>query len=167
MQNESWDEPEESLTIPAGSPSSRFDIKLFRVANTLSEVLNNSQSLCVCILVLRFDADPAYTAKSITSLASQKLLQVGDRVLLGETDVLLAAANWFDPRLVFAHEKEPFRYSHAHSKHEMNLWKSAEAMVDSQRYTTGMFSTTLCSDHYQLHFLKIFFIKGYTLLNCA
>lgn len=165
LENESWDESEESLTIPAGSPSSWFDMKLFRVANTLSEVLNNSQPLRVCILVLRFDADPAYTAKSITtSLASQKLLDGDRRVLVNaETDVLLAAANWFDPRLVFAHEREPFRYSHAHSKHEMNLWKSAEAMVNSQRYTTSMFFFFfllhyVLSDHYQLHFLKIFFI---------
>jgi hypothetical protein len=129
-KNDSWDEPD---VLPT-SGSRWFDNKLSRVANTLTDVLNNSHTLRVCILVLRFDADPNHTAKFITCLASQKLL--GDRVLL-KTD--LPAANWFDPRLVFAHEREPFRYSHAHSKHEMNLWKSAEAKVISQRHISGMF----------------------------
>ena len=109
-------------------------IKLSRVANTLSEVLNNCQALRVCILLLRFDADPSYTAKFITRFASQKVL--GDRVLSDKTDV--RAANWFDSRLVFAHEREPFRYSHAHSRHEIELWKSAETMVNSQRYLKGI-----------------------------
>jgi len=115
-------------------------IKLSRVANTLSEVLNNCQALRVCILLLRFDADPSYTAKFITHFATQKVL--ADDRLPDRTDA--RAANWFDSRLVFAHEREPFRYSHAHSRYEMELWKSAEIMANSQRY-----------------------IKGYTLLDCG
>lgn len=126
-KNGRLDEPEISMT----SGSLLLDIKLSRVANTLSEVLNSSHTLRVCILVLRFDADPSHTTKFITSLASQKLL--GDRVLTG-----VPAANWFDPRLVFANEREPFRYSHAHSRHEMNLWQSAEAVVNAQRHIMGM-----------------------------
>lgn len=129
-KNDSWDQPQILMTWE--SPR-WLDNTLCRVANTLTEVLNNSHTLRVCILVLRFDANPDHTVKFITYLASQKLL--GARLLL-KTDV--PAADWFDPRLVFAHEREPFRYSHAHSKHEMNLWKSAEAKVNSQRHITGM-----------------------------
>ncbi|KAF8808891.1 hypothetical protein BYT27DRAFT_7337567 [Phlegmacium glaucopus] len=103
-----------------------LDIKLSSVANTLSEVLNNNRTLRVCILVLRFDIDPTYTAKAIVQLASRKIL--GSRA---------TNANWFDSRLVFAHEREPFRYGHAHSDHELALWKYAETMVNSQRYVTG------------------------------
>lgn len=109
-----------------------LEIKLSRVAKTLSEVLNNTQTLCVCILVLRFDTDPSHTAKVIARLTSKNL--PGTRVP-AKTDV--SAVNWFDSRLVFAHEREPFRYSHAHSQHEMKLWKSAETIVNSQRYVTG------------------------------
>ena len=122
----SWNELE-VLTTPE---SLRLDMKLSRVANTLTEVLKNCPTLRVCILVLRFDTDPTYTAKIIIRHASQKLL--GNPVL-----AKTATAGWFDSRLVFAHEREPFRYSHAHSKHEMKLWKSAEAIVDSQRHVAG------------------------------
>ena len=126
---DNWDEPE----ILTTSGFLWLDVKLSKVANTLTEVLNTSRSLRVCILLLRFDADPTYTARFITRLASQKFL--GDRVPAKTTDV--CAANWFDARLVFAHEREPFRYTHASSEHEMKLWKSAETVVDSQRYVTG------------------------------
>ena len=140
----------EVLTTPA---SWWLGIKLSNVANTLSEVLENSRTLRVCILVLRFDTDPTNTAKIIAHLASGKLS--GGRAFAKTSG---GAASWFDSRLVFAHEREPFRYSYAHSKHETTLWKSAEAIVNSQRYITGMF----CPWTDQTVFLKYSRIRIYT-----
>lgn len=142
-KNLGWNE--ESMTPESLWP----DIKLPRVANTLTEVLNHNRTLRVCILLLRFDTDPTYTAKVIARLASQKLFRGRTPP---KTDHDTCAPHWFDPRLVFAHEREPFRYSHAHSKHEMMLWKSAETIVNSQKPVRSM-----CG---------FFFVFSIGLINC-
>jgi len=51
----------------------------------------------------------------------------------------------FDPRLVFAWEKEVFRFGHAHSIHEKKIWKSSELVVNAQRHLSRY--TVLNCDH--------------------
>ncbi|KDR71842.1 hypothetical protein GALMADRAFT_782309 [Galerina marginata CBS 339.88] len=128
---------------------SAWTTKMETVAGAVSDVLNNHPSLKVCVLILRFDTNPAGTAKIISRLASQKFKanpNPGSRpsgILVGETGSETPSQLGFDPRLVFAWEKEPFRYSYAHSVHEGMIWKSAEAVAKAQRY-----------------------LSGYTILNC-
>lgn len=100
--------------------------KMEKIASALSEVLNNHALLRVCVVVLRFDSDGARTARAISRLASSKLKT---RTAPGHRG--------FDARLVFAWEKEPFRYSYAHSMQESKIWKSAEAVTKAQRHLSG------------------------------
>jgi len=118
-----------------------------RISTALSSVLNNTPSLFVCVVILRFDTSPARTAKSI----SRRLVVPGgahatygvsgeefNSVSVGDVKELRqASSKVFDPRLVFAWEKEVFRFSHAHSIHEAKIWKSSETVVKAQRHLSG------------------------------
>ncbi|KAF8885569.1 hypothetical protein CPB84DRAFT_1750157 [Gymnopilus junonius] len=114
---------------------SEFTSKTERVAGALSRVLNNHALLRVCVIVLRFDSDGARTARIISRLASSEFKTCTAPGSLG-----------FDARLVFAWEKEPFRYSYAHSMHDDMIWKCAEAastwafkFISSTLMTSGLF----------------------------
>ncbi|PPQ95425.1 hypothetical protein CVT26_008446 [Gymnopilus dilepis] len=100
-----------------------FTTKMDRVAGALSTALSNSASLKVCVLLFRYDSDAARTARVISRLTSSRLKAHPGLNRRG-----------FDPRLVFAWEKEPFRYPYAHSTHERMIWKSAEAVAKAQRH---------------------------------
>ncbi|KAF9035196.1 hypothetical protein BJ165DRAFT_1533699 [Panaeolus papilionaceus] len=107
--------------------------KMNAAANALSRILNDTMhSLKVVVLVLRHDPNPARTAKMISRLAHSKIY--GEVFDLSYDPV---TPTGFDPRLVFAWERQPFRYSHAHSEHERMIWRSAEAVVKGQRALSG------------------------------
>ncbi|KDR74077.1 hypothetical protein GALMADRAFT_227772 [Galerina marginata CBS 339.88] len=113
--------------------------KMEKVASAISDVLNNHASLRICVLILRFDMNPEGTAKIISRLASLKFninrSSQPQRALVDDSET--PKRTGFDPRLVFAWEKEPFRYSYADSVHEGMIWKSAEAVTKAQRYLSG------------------------------
>lgn len=109
--------------------------KINRVARALTDVLTNCRGLAICVLVLRFDSSPARTARQISRLVSAMMSE--NRVAgFPYVDTQDESAG-FDPRLVFAWEKEPFRYSHAHSAHELMIWRAAEAVAKAQSYMSG------------------------------
>lgn len=159
---------ERTATNPAESAWTR---KMTQVANALADVLNGHASLKVCVLVLRFDSNPAQTAKLISLHAAPKMLHwqspnttpscSSSRDVMPAVSVLnmekpenkmevdvpppvpgLVTADApppkFDPRLVYAWEKEVFRYNYAHSLHERMIWKSSEAVANAQRYLSGI-----------------------------
>ncbi|KAF8970871.1 hypothetical protein BDZ97DRAFT_2071550 [Flammula alnicola] len=113
--------------------------KISRVAGALTDVLNHTQFLEVCVLVLRFESNPARTAKQISRLVSTRINEdhFSGFLGLGGDASMAEEQTGFDPRLVFAWEKEPFRYSHAHSAHESMIWRAAEAVAKAQRYMAG------------------------------
>lgn len=126
--------------------------KIASVANAISDVLNRNRSLIVCVLVLRFDSNPARTARLISSAAASKMTCTSERspsprhtmdtVLYDSDDMDVDVQSSdtppaLDPRLVFAWEKESFRYNYAHSEHEKIMWKSAESIAKAQRYMKG------------------------------
>ena len=104
--------------------------KIYRVSNAIGDVLGSHRTLQVCVLLLRSDRDPSYAAKHITRSLS----------LLQDTSAMDTREDQdgvFDQRLVFAWEKQPFRYSYAHSHREDMIWKSAQAVAHAQRYLSG------------------------------
>ncbi|CAA7263837.1 unnamed protein product [Cyclocybe aegerita] len=109
--------------------------KITKVADALTDVLQWGLALRVCVLVLRFDIEPTKTAKFISHLTFPK-------PPISEEDAADMTREerqkpGFDARLVFAWEKEPFRYNYAHSVQERKLWKAAEMVVNAQRITSG------------------------------
>jgi hypothetical protein len=119
-----------------------------RISTALSSVLNNAPFLLVCVVILRFDTSPARTARSISRrLVVPRGVHATDGLFGGEFNSAnsgnineprqTSSSKGFDPRLVFAWEKEVFRFSHAHSVHEAKIWKSSEAVVKAQRHLSG------------------------------
>ncbi|KAF8152562.1 hypothetical protein B0H34DRAFT_120992 [Crassisporium funariophilum] len=112
-----------ATSCPGGTVTSPWLDKLSKVANALSDILNHRPSLQVCVLLLRFDSEPAQTARFLSRLAGPNFpgcIHVG-----------------FDPRLVFVWEKESFRYNYAHSVQESMVWRSAETVIKAQRQLSG------------------------------
>jgi hypothetical protein len=132
--------------------------KINRVARALTDVLNNSRGLEICVLVLRFDSSPARTARQISRLVSAMMSEnrFSSFPHLDNQD----ESSGFDPRLVFAWEKEPFRYSHAHSSHELMIWRAAEAVAKAQCYMSGK------CEHLNPWTCANYTLIGYTVLNC-
>lgn len=125
-----------------------WDLKMNRISTALSSVLNDAPFLLVCVVILRFDTNPARTAKAISRrLVVPRGVRAIDGVFGGEFNPANMgdvndprqgySSKGFDPRLVFAWEKEVFRFSHAHSIHEAKIWKSSEAVVRAQRHFSG------------------------------
>ncbi|PPQ86565.1 hypothetical protein CVT25_006157 [Psilocybe cyanescens] len=126
--------------------------KIASVANAISGVLNRHTSLIVCILVLRFDSNPERTAKLISNAVASRMVYTRAPLLSPRESVQSVHCDQdkmdldiespdspptLDPRLVFAWEKESFRYNYAHSEQERAIWKSAEEIAQSQRYLKG------------------------------
>ncbi|KAF9482877.1 hypothetical protein BDN70DRAFT_929682 [Pholiota conissans] len=125
------DEEKEALTA--------WTRKINRVASTLSDILDHTQFLSVLILVLRFDSNPTRTAKQISRLLSARSNDSHMSGTFASIDALGSPepGPGFDSRLVFAWEKEPFRYCHAHSAYEKKMWHAAETVTNSQRFMSG------------------------------
>lgn len=127
--------------------------KIARVAQSIADLLMHTPALETCILVLRFDSNPARTARQISRLVSARISEYHRN---GFVDLSMPPAQGaaddpgFDARLVFAWEREPFRYSHAHSSHENAMWRSAENVVKTQRHMSG---EHLCHSATSFHFL--------------
>lgn len=115
--------------------------KIARVAQSIADVLMHTPALETCVLVLRFDSNPARTARQISRLVSARISEYrrsgGGGAGLSSAPPPAADDPGFDARLVFAWEREPFRYSHAHSAHENAMWRSAEGVVKTQRHMSG------------------------------
>ena len=107
-----------------------------RIAKAVDNVLQGCLSLKVLILQMRCDTTPTITAGLISRALSQ-----------------------FQPRVVFAWEKQPFRYPAAHDQHEASLWKSAEVLVRGQG--------KMCSKSFALNLCNLVNQSAeYVLLNC-
>lgn len=140
-----WSSTEESCPSDEEKEAlSAWARKISRVANTLSDILEHTQFLHVLVLVLRFESNPTRTAKQISRLLSAR---INDSHISGFVNLNVLDSPepepGFDSRLVFAWEKEPFRYSHAHSAYEKKMWRAAEAVTNSQRFMAGKFSASL------------------------
>ncbi|KAH9475523.1 hypothetical protein JR316_0012638 [Psilocybe cubensis] len=125
--------------------------KIACVANALSDVLSRHPSLIACVLVLRFDSNPARTARLISNAVASRMASSKQRRSSSprysmdmqcdsddmDVDMDSDSPPAVDPRLVFAWEKESFRYNYAHSEHEQIMWKSAESIAKAQRFMKG------------------------------
>lgn len=137
-----WSSAEESCpseSAPEKAAQDAWARKLTRVARAVGDVLVHSQFLDVVVLVLRFDTAPARTAKRLSRLVAERMEETNMAGLLDMLSGVPPVESGFDPRLVFAWECEPFRYSHAHSAHENMLWKAAENVARMQRQTAGKY----------------------------
>lgn len=125
-----------------------WDLKMNKISSALSSVLSNTSFLLVCVVILRFDTNPARTARSISRrIVVPRGVRATNSVFREEFNSShngdlnepwqTSSSKGFDPRLVFAWEKEVFRFSHAHSIHEAKIWKSSEAVVRAQRHLSG------------------------------
>ena len=80
-----------------------------RIAGTVDNILQRCLALKVLILQMRCDATPTQSAC-----------------------IIARAQDHFDPRVVFAWEKQPFRFLAAHDEQQLRLWRSAEVLVRGQ-----------------------------------
>ncbi|KIM37404.1 hypothetical protein M413DRAFT_273937 [Hebeloma cylindrosporum] len=115
-----------------------WGFKMNKISTALSSVLINAPFLRVCVVILRFDASPVRTAKAISRrLVIPREVRASGGDLMWDDPRQFSNSKGFDPRLVFAWEKEVFRFSQAHSIHEAKIWKSSEAVVKAQRHLSG------------------------------
>ncbi|KAF4622492.1 hypothetical protein D9613_009080 [Agrocybe pediades] len=112
--------------------------KMNRVAYAVGVILSNHKDLQVCVLILRSEKNPSQAASLISREVSAMLRYPYAPVQGREaTNGGNLKEVGFDHRLVFAWEKEPFRYSYAHAPHEELVWKSAQAVMKAQEHLSS------------------------------